>query len=277
MFANLPVTISSINVNSLNMSCAAKWNQMLKIYGIAKLKTDIIFLSDVRMSNKNLISAKNYIEKLLRCNPYQKYSMITNSTKNKRGVAILHKSCLDISVLHLFTPACENTLAARVTLHGSQVLLIAIYGPNTVDNNFFIELDNIIQGNPDVPVIIGGDWNCTFSTEKIDSNPDCLNMCNLPNLTHSKKLKALCEKNNLSDPYRFLHPDTREYSFVPRNILQKNRSRIDFFIVSDALLDFATGCTISDSTQNKLFDHRAIFVEFNVKQQVSKIKKNCNK
>jgi exonuclease III len=272
MFADLPVTISSINVNSLNMSCAAKWNQMLKIYGIAKLKTDIIYLSDVRMSNKNLISAKNDIEKLLRCIPYQKYSMITNSTKNKRGVAILHKSCLDISVLHQFTPACENILAARVTLHGTQVLLIAIYGPNTV-NNFFTELDNIIQGNPNVPVIIGGDWNCTLSTDRIESNPDCLNMRNLPNLTHSKKLKALCERYNLSDPYRFLLPDTREYSYVPRNILQKNRSRIDFFIVSDALLDFVTGCNISDSTQNKLFDHRAIFVEFNVKKQVSKVKK----
>jgi hypothetical protein len=39
---------------------------MLKIYGIAKLRSDVIFLSDVRMSNKNLISAKNDIEKLLR-------------------------------------------------------------------------------------------------------------------------------------------------------------------------------------------------------------------
>jgi hypothetical protein len=88
-FSDTATTFACINANSLNMSQAAKWNQMLKVYGIVKLKTDVIFVSDVRLSNKNLISSRNEIVKLLRSNPYEKYEMATNSTKNKRGVAIL--------------------------------------------------------------------------------------------------------------------------------------------------------------------------------------------
>jgi exonuclease III len=113
---------------------------MLKIYGIAKLRSDVIFISDVRMSNKNLISAKTDIEKLLRCNPYEKYDLIANSTKNKRGVAILTKSCLDISIVQQLNSPSENILAVRATLRGEEILLIAIYGPNNNDLEFLIKL-----------------------------------------------------------------------------------------------------------------------------------------
>ena len=43
------LTFSSINCNSLNMSSAGKHNQTVKLYGVAKLKTDIIFMSDIRL------------------------------------------------------------------------------------------------------------------------------------------------------------------------------------------------------------------------------------
>jgi hypothetical protein len=47
------------------MSHASKKNQALKIHGITKLKTDIILLSDTRLSNKNLVLAANDIKKPL--------------------------------------------------------------------------------------------------------------------------------------------------------------------------------------------------------------------
>ena len=50
------ISISSINCNSLNMSTINKSLQKNKIYGITKLKTDIILLSDTRLSNRNLNS-----------------------------------------------------------------------------------------------------------------------------------------------------------------------------------------------------------------------------
>jgi exonuclease III len=194
---------------------------MLKIYGIAKLKSDIIFLSDVRLSNKNLVSAKHDIENMLRCNPYEKYSLIANSTKNKRGVAIMYKTCLDIQITDTLRSDSENILVVRASLKGSQVRLIAIYGPNSIDHNFFNELDNFIQADPLVPTIIAGDWNCTISTDNINSNIDCLNMRNPPNLNHSRKLAEFCGRFSLTDPFRFLYPEKKSLATVLKTLYKK--------------------------------------------------------
>jgi exonuclease III len=81
------------------MSNSAKWNQTLKICGITKLKSDVIFLSDIRISNKNLISSADDIKNFFLNNPYEKYNFFFNSTKNKRGVGILIKNSLNCRIL----------------------------------------------------------------------------------------------------------------------------------------------------------------------------------
>jgi hypothetical protein len=73
------------------MSNSSKWNQNIKIYGITKLKADVIFLSDIRLSNKNLVSAKNDVERIFATNPYASYTFYENSSMNKRGTGILIK------------------------------------------------------------------------------------------------------------------------------------------------------------------------------------------
>ena len=46
---NFPeLSVSSVNCNSLNMSTSSKHNQIKKIYGITKLKSDVILLSDIQ-------------------------------------------------------------------------------------------------------------------------------------------------------------------------------------------------------------------------------------
>jgi hypothetical protein len=47
------ISISSVTCNSLNMATATKHVRMRKFYGICSLKTDIIFLSDLRLCNKS--------------------------------------------------------------------------------------------------------------------------------------------------------------------------------------------------------------------------------
>jgi hypothetical protein len=134
------VTISCINCNSLNMSNSAKWNQTLKICGITKLKSDIIFLSDIRLSNKNLVSCSNDVKRLFLNNPYEKYEFHYNSTKNKRGVGILIKSSLSLSITDEYRSQDENILALRATFRGTEVVLVSIYGPNSNDMAFFDNL-----------------------------------------------------------------------------------------------------------------------------------------
>jgi hypothetical protein len=82
VFGGEKLTISTLNCNLLNMSQLAKWNQTLKICGITKLKTDIIFLSDVRISNKNMISSADDLRRCFLNNPYCKYDFYFNSSRN---------------------------------------------------------------------------------------------------------------------------------------------------------------------------------------------------
>jgi hypothetical protein len=88
------LTVSCINCNSLNMSAVGGQSQLCKIYGIAKLRTDIIFMSDIRLSTKNKISCSNEMTKKFSNTPYGSYDFYFNSSKNKRGVAILVKKIL---------------------------------------------------------------------------------------------------------------------------------------------------------------------------------------
>jgi hypothetical protein len=74
-------------------------NQNRKLLAVAKLKTDFIFLSDIRLSNKNKISCSNDLEKCFRTNPFGNYHFMHNSTKNKRGVGILINNRINANIL----------------------------------------------------------------------------------------------------------------------------------------------------------------------------------
>jgi exonuclease III len=198
-------------------------------------------------------------------NPYGKYRFFYNSTKNKRGVGILIKNDLQIDVLEQRSSDCENILALHSRIAGSEVLLVSIYGPNLNDPAFFDYLSVLFGDFNNCPIICGGDWNCVLSTNNINDNIDCINMGRLPNPNHSARLKNICDEFNLTDPFRFLYPEVIDFSYVPRNNMQLNRSRLDFFLISDSLLTGLSDCNINESLQNKLFDHKAIKLSFNVK------------
>ncbi len=57
--------------------------------------------------------------------------------------------------------------------------------------------------------------------------------------------------------------------YAPWNNIRKNRSRIDFFLVSKECIDKVNNCYIKPSVQSKLFDHKAIIVDFIAKPDVS--------
>jgi hypothetical protein len=67
---------------------------------------------------------------------------------------------------------------------------------------------------------------------------------------------------NLCEPYRILNFNSKDYPYVPRCDAKSNRSRIDFFLVSENLINISR-CEIADKLQSKLFDHKAIFLDLN--------------
>ncbi len=127
---------------------------------------------------------------------------------------------------------------------------------------FFTTLKECISNFGEIPVVIGGDWNCTISCDPSQSNIDVLNMQNPPNLRNSNLLKKMCNDLHLSDPFRVKFPFRREFTYFSKDTTKKNKSRIDFFIVSNNILSKINKSFIQPHMQNKMFDHRAIVICF---------------
>jgi exonuclease III len=261
------LTFSSINCNSLNMSSSGKHNQVLKVYGITKLRTDIIFLSDIRICSRNRVSCSADIKKQFLNNPYGAYNFYFNSSMNKRGVGILVKNNVDFSVTGTRADPEENYLLLGAVMSGKPVTIGSIYGLNNTDDNFFRNLQRDIQSLGNNDVVLAGDWNCTYFTDLVGRNLDCVNMISLPNERHSRLLREMCYSLSLSDPYRCLYPNNTDYTYIPLSADRKNRSRIDFFVVSNTLLNEHFNSRILPSLQCKMFDHRACTFEFLKKQK----------
>jgi exonuclease III len=138
------ITVSSQNCNSLNISTSCD-KQMKKLTAILTLCTDIIFLSDLRMSTKSNITD---ITNIIQCNNICNYDFRYNSSSNKRGVAILISRKLNYSVLFEYRDREENILALKVDFNGFIMWLIAIYGPNQNNFEFYTNLRSILDQNP---------------------------------------------------------------------------------------------------------------------------------
>jgi hypothetical protein len=109
------------------------------------------------------------------------------------------------------------------------------------------------------PVIVGGDWNTTVSTLDSPDNIDIYGMLRPPSSLRSNLLSEICIRGLLTDPFRALHPEKRDYTYTPRTG-RAHRSRLDFFLISDALLYYVSNCSISNALTCSLFDHKPIFL-----------------
>jgi hypothetical protein len=74
VIADFPkVSVSSINCNSLNMSSETKHTRLHKFYGICSLKTDLIFMCDLRMCNKAGLTNLKFANDTFAVDPYCSY------------------------------------------------------------------------------------------------------------------------------------------------------------------------------------------------------------
>jgi exonuclease III len=256
------LTFSSINCNSLNVSDLGSLHHLVKLYGIAKLKTDVIFLSDIRLCNAQGVSNFIKVQDTFPTNPYRAYNCHFNSKSNKRGVGILLKNDSDFSVLQELKREDDNSILLKVSYKGSVFIFASIYGPNTHCPAFFENLAADLISLGDHPEILGGDWNCTVSSLPPQNNPDVLNMNSIPNKRNSEYLSTMCDSINLTEPFRAKFPNRREFTYRPSDPTKRNRPRIDFFLISKQLLNSVTNISICANLQSKVFDHKAVFLSF---------------
>jgi exonuclease III len=245
------LTFSSQNCNSLNISTNCP-KQSKKIAAILALQTSIIFLSDIRL-NTGVNGSTNFFS--------PRYDMLHNSTTNSCGVAILIDKSLQYVIQNEHRDANNNIMAVELVIYDTNILLISIYGPNNNNYVFYDSLKQVLAQHRGTPVICAGDWNTTYSTEPGTNNIDILNMLNPPSITRSAWISDICEEYSLSDPFRALHYDKKDFTYIPRDG-GRNRSRLDFFLISDILLGICNSCNISPSLNIALFDHKSVMLSF---------------
>ncbi len=242
------------NVCSLNISKPSKKTHC-KLISVTRSGADIIFLSDTRLNSDKQIAGMNDIEKKLK---FLGYSFYHNSKIRSRGTAILISRRVDCRIIDTFCDVDCNMLLLKLGIGNSTITIGSIYGPNDDDENFFSRLEDGIEGFNSNFVIIGGDWNATYDCHNNRTNIDTHNMVGIPSARRSLWLNRLCTLKNLKDPYRYLYPDLKEFTYVPFAMDAVNRSRLDFFIVSDSILSKCVNCRIPHSLNSMLFDHKAV-------------------
>jgi exonuclease III len=219
---------------------------------------------------KGGVSDAKFINDILAVNPYCSYKLFHQSRSNSRGVGILVKKSLNFSCTgEERDETADNFLLLRANINNCTVIFGSIYGPNETNMNFFVNLKNSLQRLGNYPCILEGDWNATHSCLPIASNIDVINMQALPNIANSKKLKELCLELGLSDPFRALYPNKIEFTFAPWGNTGTNRSRLDFFVISNNIIPLVSDCRIKPSVQSRLFDHKAVTLDFTIKKPLS--------
>jgi exonuclease III len=118
----------------------------------------------------------------LRDNKNKSYEAIFNSNSNRRGVAILFGTNLKFEKLNVYADQAENIIAVHCKINDYELMLCSIYGPNNTDRSFFRNLTQFLNTVPNIPMILGGDWNTVFDTSTVGDNIDILNMQRIPNL-----------------------------------------------------------------------------------------------
>lgn len=250
------LTFEAQNMLSLNISTKSlKTDAKLKL--VTKNKADIIFLSDTRL---NTDSNRYGIVDIQKKISFLGYCSYFNSPGPSRGVGILLKKSLEHSVLTEATCGQGNFLLIKIRLpvHDEDIVIGSIYVPNDNNLNFFDILQQKLESLGTKNIVLGGDWNLTFDVSPVKQNIDCLKMQDLPSKPRSERLRNLCRVLKLHDPFRVLHPNNREFTYVPNNRNLTNRSRIDFFLVTESIISSVNECKISCTNIGRIFDHKGI-------------------
>jgi exonuclease III len=245
------------NFNSINISKPGT-TQAKKIKSTIKDNMDVILISDLRLnSTKNKHSVHSLEKQFFNLG----YEFIHNSKHSSRGVGILINKKLSLAVQNSWYDANDNYLLIKVNHNGINFIIGAVYGPNHNEPTFFDNLERDLlaaSDNNQLKIITGGDWNATWDTRVAANNCDVINMNSIPSNYRSEKLNTLAARLDLTDPYRYLNPLTKDYTYVPNARANINRSRIDFFLVTRSVCCDLKKCEIEYSTRSNVFDHKRV-------------------
>ena len=150
------------SISIISFNCQGIRNKGKRYNVINYLKNTgakIICLQDTHLIQTDMAKLKN---------DWNGNIYLNGSKTNARGVAILISNSLEYKVTHTEMDAVGNMLLLDITVCNIKIRLLNIYGPNTDDPNFFVEMENFLSKHDQSYIIWCGEFNLTLNP-KLDS------------------------------------------------------------------------------------------------------------
>ncbi|MCK9578380.1 endonuclease/exonuclease/phosphatase family protein [bacterium] len=218
-----------------------------------RLDDDVFILTETKNSRGCL-----FIEEYFKKNHY---NVIFEKPKNNEyGVMIISKhSIMPISFYNSEDNLSSRVASVKIVLNGKSIDIIGIYVPSRdrspgkiARKKYFIEKVQkaLISKKEGTHTILCGDFNI------LEPN-------HIPHYSFFEAWEydfySFLQNYGLSDSFRHLNPDQKEYSWVGRT---GNGYRYDHFFTSRNLLSVIEKCYyFHDTKKEKLSDHSAVILE----------------
>jgi len=216
------------------------------------------------MSDCRLGRGIEKIRRILQLGKTNSYNLYSNSTRGDRGVCIAIKRDRNVEILEeVRETVFENYLLLRCRVDQKEMLIGAVYGPNTNNVAFYRELIDRIEGYG-LPTVIGGDWNTVLDDGRGAENLDLEDREHIPQKDNGKMLREWIERGGYCEPFRRKYPMAAKMSYVPFRTRRRvgnawvaenyGKSRLDFYIISEGLMGEVESVFYGDRLSRD-FDH----------------------
>lgn len=233
-------SISFVSSNARGLASPEKRQDIFNYYKSKKFK--FVCIQDTHFTTEKESIIKNQTDFDCYFNCYK---------SNSRGVCILINKNFEYKVFEQYKDDQGNFLALNVKIENTNLTLITLYGPNKDSPSFFKNITDAIEKFNNTNVIICGDFNLT-----LDQNNDTFNYKHINNPNARERLLEIMHQHELVDCFRSMHPDTKRYTWRKKTPIQQ--ARLDFFLVSNSLLNLITKSSIEASYRS---DHSPISLE----------------
>jgi len=163
---------------------------------------------------------------------------------------------LDYTIINSHSDKAGRVILLNVEINKCVYTFVNVYAPNNSANRkvFFREVNEFIDRYSENKnrIILGGDFNCTFS--ELDRSSRNIDQSSI-------SLKNLIADLNVFDVWRIFHPNDREFTYINPSGKQNN-SRIDFLLCSNVL---KSCCISSKIHQSPSPDHKAVSISIRSK------------
>lgn len=246
--------IVSFNVNGLR---AILQKNFIDIFN--NFNADIFSLNETKLSDKMPFLPDNY------------YVYYTNSKikKGYSGVAVFSK-IKPINVTYGLIDNKYDDEGRVITLEFENFYYVACYVPNSGENlkrlefRLLFEKDLLLYLKTlNKPIIYAGDLNCAH--QEIDLKNPKSNEQNAGFTIYERNAFSNLLNNGFTDVYRYLHPTSIKYSWWSYRFNARALNagwRIDYFIVSNSLVDKVIECDICNDIYGS--DHCPIVLNINL-------------